>query len=200
MTRTARAAMPCRAPVTSIYAARVSHRLAFVVLMLTLLLAACGGSTAASETGRSSTIASVPAATRTLSTTRAATTPRTVPAGATASSTSTRTSSSPRTSRTSPTPDATHARLPATFTILGGGRLAPASILAPASLTIELTVISADGHAHGVLVRRPRPYPFEVPAKSRTSVLISGLRAGRYAIDVDGAERGALIVGGQPGP
>jgi hypothetical protein len=37
-----------------------------------------------------------------------------------------------------PTPAATHARLPATFTIQGGGRLAPPSILAPASLTIEL--------------------------------------------------------------
>jgi hypothetical protein len=39
-----------------------------------------------------------------------------------------------------------------------------------------------------------------IPAGGRSSILIGGLRAGRYVLEVDGVARGGLDVGGQPGP
>ncbi|HEX7622468.1 MAG TPA: hypothetical protein VF400_02775 [Anaeromyxobacteraceae bacterium] len=50
------------------------------------------------------------------------------------------------------------------------------------------------------MLRTPNPHRLTVPAGGRASVLIPGLRAGHYVIDVDGAGRGALDVGGEPGP
>jgi hypothetical protein len=78
--------------------------------------------------------------------------------------------------------------------------LEPPTVSAPGSLTIALTVVSGDGHAHRVVVRTPRPYYLSVAAGGRASVLIPALRAGQYVIDVDGAAHGALIVGVLPGP
>jgi hypothetical protein len=39
-----------------------------------------------------------------------------------------------------------------------------------------------------------------VRARGRVSISLPGLRAGRYDITVDGAVRGALVTGGEPGP
>jgi hypothetical protein len=91
-------------------------------------------------------------------------------------------------------------RLPATFTIRAGGALVPPSVSAPTSIAIALTVISGDSHAHKVLLRTARSYSLKVPAHGRASVLIPAPRAGQYEIQVDGATRGALVVGAQPGP
>lgn len=71
---------------------------------------------------------------------------------------------------------------------------------APGFFAIALTVISGDGRAHSVLVHTPKPYSLRVPAHGRASVLIPGLRTGQYVIEVDGATRGALSIGAQPGP
>jgi hypothetical protein len=63
-----------------------------------------------------------------------------------------------------------------------------------------VTIASRDGRRHHVLIRTPTAYPLTVPAGGRAVVSVSGQRAGRYAIDVDGAARGALMIGGEPGP
>jgi hypothetical protein len=95
---------------------------------------------------------------------------------------------------------ATHARVPATFTIAPGGALQPPTISIPSSFTVQLSVASSDGKAHRVLVRTPAPHTLSVPAAGRASALLAGLSNGTYEVDVDGVRRGALVIGSAPGP
>ncbi len=91
-------------------------------------------------------------------------------------------------------------RVPASYVIRAGGKLSPPVVTVPAFLAVALSVTSADGSAHTVLVKTPSPHTLSVPAHGRKSILIPGLRAGRYAIDVDGKLTGSLTIGGEPGP
>lgn len=93
-----------------------------------------------------------------------------------------------------------NARVPASFEILAGGRLTPATVSAPAFLALQISVRSADSTAHQLALGTPRPHSLTVAAHGHASVLIAGLRAGTYAVDVDGRPRGALLIGGEPGP
>jgi hypothetical protein len=88
-------------------------------------------------------------------------------------------------------------RLPATFTIGAGGKLTPPSVTAPAGVLIGLTVVSGDGAAHRVTVGAKA---IVVPAGGKTYTALRGLTRGRHLVLVDGAPRGTLVVGGQPGP
>ena len=63
-----------------------------------------------------------------------------------------------------------------------------------------LTIVSGDGRAHHAVVHTPSPHALTVPAHGRASILLTGLKNGRYALDIDGAPKGALVVGGAPGP
>ena len=94
----------------------------------------------------------------------------------------------------------TNVRVPATFAIQSGGKLVPATVSAPAFLAIEVMVASTDGSGYQVVVHTPTPYTLAVPAGGKASLLIPGQRAGQYKIDVDGRTRGALLIGGEPGP
>jgi hypothetical protein len=78
--------------------------------------------------------------------------------------------------------------------------LSPSTVSSPAFLAIELTVLSKDTRRHTVEVRTPRRHKLIVPAGSRASVLVPGQRAGQYVLAVDGTPRGALLIGGEPGP
>jgi hypothetical protein len=98
------------------------------------------------------------------------------------------------------TAGASGARLPATFQIEAGDRLSPPTVYSPAGVPIELTMISGDGHRHRVVVRTRAAHVLVVPAHGRSSVLLGGLKSGRYVLRVDGVARGALEVGGAPGP
>jgi hypothetical protein len=73
-------------------------------------------------------------------------------------------------------------------------------VTSPAFLAIQLTVASADGKPHRVVLRTPTRHTLSVPAGGRASTLIGGLKAGHYVIEVDGNARGALNTGGEPGP
>ena len=95
---------------------------------------------------------------------------------------------------------ATNARVPATFAIEGGGKLTPASVSIPAFLAIELTAISGDGRPHTMTVNGRVTVTLHVPPRGSASALMPGLRAGRYPVIVDGAKRGTLVIGGEPGP
>jgi hypothetical protein len=88
-------------------------------------------------------------------------------------------------------------RLPATFKILPSGALSPPTVTAPARVPVLLTVVSGDGRAHRA---RVRAHELMVPPHGRASVLLTGLKNGRYALDIDGAPKGALVVGVAPGP
>jgi hypothetical protein len=88
-------------------------------------------------------------------------------------------------------------RVPAVFE-LRGGRLTPPQITVPARLAVELRV-SSDA-AHTVALATPEPHTLEVAAGATEVVRIPGLRAGSYAITVDGEDAGELVVGGEAGP
>jgi hypothetical protein len=91
-------------------------------------------------------------------------------------------------------------RLPATFEIGPGGSLSPASVSSPAFVAIQLTLVSADRRQHRAVLETTAAHSLSVPPGGRASLLIAGLKAGRYVIQVDGAARGALLIGGEPGP
>jgi len=95
---------------------------------------------------------------------------------------------------------ATHVVVPSTFTIRPGDKLVPPVISVPAFFAIQLTVVSADHKAHTVVFRGPPSVTIKVPAGGRQEVLLPGLRNGQYPLLVDGASRGSLMIGGEPGP
>ncbi|MGO9889314.1 MAG: hypothetical protein ACLP0L_15560 [Solirubrobacteraceae bacterium] len=83
---------------------------------------------------------------------------------------------------------------------MSGGSLSPPTITAPAHIPVQVTVVSGDGRSHRVLLQTPRPHALAVAAHGHATVLIADLPLGRYALDVDGTPRGALVIGGAPGP
>jgi hypothetical protein len=78
--------------------------------------------------------------------------------------------------------------------------VSPQTVSAPAFLAVSLTVVSSDGRRHEVAVHTPAVRSLTVPAGGRASVLIGGLRTGSYGVDIDGAPRAKLVIGGEPGP
>ena len=83
--------------------------------------------------------------------------------------------------------------------IRAGGKLNPPVVTVPAFLAVQLSIASGDGISHTVLLKTP-PHTLAVPAHGRKSILVPGLRAGTYQIDVDGRPGGTLTIGGEPGP
>jgi hypothetical protein len=90
--------------------------------------------------------------------------------------------------------------VPAIFVVRAGGKLDPPSVSAPAFLTVQLSVASGDGKRHHIVLQTSTPHALTVPAHGRASVLVHGLRAGQYRIEVDGQAGGLLSIGGEPGP
>ena len=99
--------------------------------------------------------------------------------------------------RTTTTETALNARIPATFTIGTGTTVRPPTVSVPAKLPVALTVSAADGRAHRVSIAGAE---LSIPPGGRATKLITGLKAGRYQLEVDGKARGALVIGAQPGP
>lgn len=90
-------------------------------------------------------------------------------------------------------------RVPASFVVRDGG-LRPRTITVPPFLAVELSVLSADGEGHRLVLRAQRPHSLSVGAGERAAVQIPGLRAGRYVVELDGRAAGALVAGGEVGP
>jgi hypothetical protein len=150
---------------------------ALVVIPGLLMIGGCGGS------GHSSS--SVAQTTSSTTTTLA--------------STSTTTTASKKRSKQGST-GAINARIPARFEVLAGGRLNPPQISIPAEIPVQVTVVSKDGRSHRVVVMTSPVRPLSVPAGGQSSVLITGLKAGRYPIKLDGTAAGLLVTGVNPGP
>ncbi len=164
-----------------------------------VLLPGTGAGCGSSGPGTSST-ATLPATTATTTTTTSTTsTTQTTPLTATGAPPTAPETNPPTAPSTTSTPPS-DVRLPATFTILPSGALSPPTVTAPARVPVLLTVTSGDARAHHAVLRTPASHELTIPAHGRASVLLTGLRNGRYALDIDGAPKGALIVGGAPGP
>lgn len=97
----------------------------------------------------------------------------------------------------SPANGSSTAVLPASFVLSANGGLSPPSVAAPVDTTIHLTVTS---HAAQPVTLAVAGDSLTVPARAVAGIQIHGLRKGSYTITVDGAKRGALIVGARPGP
>jgi hypothetical protein len=80
------------------------------------------------------------------------------------------------------------------------GAVNPSTVSAPAFLAIALTIVSGDGRRHRVVVRTPAAHSLTVPGGGRASLLIGGLKAGSYAVVIDGRRAAMLVIGGEPGP
>lgn len=195
--------MPSRRRLTAIAAASA----------LALGAAACGDDEGGSTTGAGVTTAPggeiTATATNPIATAPEATEP---PADATTPTDATVPAPPPETDEAPPPPantqpaepeatdEAEPVRVPATFTI-DGARLDPPTITVPPFLAVEITVSAADGANHLVVVQTPEPHRLPVQGDgSRAVVRLAGLRAGRYAIEVDGREAGTLVAGGEVGP
>jgi hypothetical protein len=129
------------------------------------------------------------------------------PTGSTGSTATSSTAASPSTSSSatttvsSTTTNAGGPHIRATFAIDAGEVLNPPMITVPASVTVQLTLTSADGRRHHVVVRTSPPHSLNVAPGGRSSITLAGLANGRYVILLDsGAGGGSLVVGGQPGP
>ncbi len=159
-----------------------------MIVALALLLGACGSTRPAAHTPATS-----PSPTARY---------RTAPGAAAGAGSAQPASTTPSTggAAANPSGGATNARVPATFVIRAGERLSPSSVSSPAFLAVQLTVVSADGRPHRGLLRTPKAYSLSVASGGRASVLVPGLRAGRYGLEIDGARRGTLIIGAAPGP
>jgi hypothetical protein len=105
----------------------------------------------------------------------------------------------PRTTSEPDAGDEQPIRVPATFAAIDG-RLEPTTVTVPPFLAIEVSVRSDDGRSHRLVVRAPRPRTLAVAAGELAVVRIAGLRAGRYAVELDGRRAATLIVGGEVGP
>ncbi len=93
-----------------------------------------------------------------------------------------------------------NARVPADFHLTLDGRLLPGTISIPAFLAVALSVSSADVRPHTLLVRTPSPHTLSLAPHGHASLRIAGLKAGSYAVQVDGRARATLVIGGEPGP
>lgn len=152
------------------------------VLLLALPLAACGGSSHSSSPPPTTTSAATPRVTVTAE-----------------SSSSAQPPPKPRHKHHTSTKD-TNVRVPALFTIHAGGALTPPSVAAPKKTDIQLTIRSGDGKRHSFAIDLPHRYATVVRPGHPVRKLLADLHNGHYAIVVDGAARGTLIVGAVPGP
>lgn len=173
---------------------RRSSRCLSLAVLAVLVLAGCGGGSVGPAT--TNPTASAPDA---KAPPPDATQPGTGPV-------TTRTTAPPPTHTQAPAPSPSPAggsqavRVPASFVVVAGGRLTPATITVPPFLALEISLQSADGKPHRLLVQTPAPHALAVAAGGRSAVRIAGLRAGRYAVVLDGRRAGALVVGGDGGP
>jgi hypothetical protein len=182
--------------------------LAAVAASSALIATGCGGS---SSSGSASTAATAPAATTTTGTGTGPLAHAPEPTTPIPTPTNPNTNAAPEPmtpttpGRTTPETkpggagDEQPVRVPATF-VARGGKLRPATITVPPFLAVQVTVVAADGKAHTVLLRTPKPQTLRIPAGQRASVRLAGLRAGRYAVELDGAAAGTLVAGGEGGP
>jgi hypothetical protein len=91
-------------------------------------------------------------------------------------------------------------RVPASFVVTQSGRLTPPTITVPPFLAVEISIRSDDGRPHTLVLQTAQPHTLQVAAGQRAAVRIAGLRAGRYAVTLDGRRAGALVAGGEVGP
>jgi hypothetical protein len=129
-----------------------------------------------------------------------ATQPGTAPATAPPATTTTPAQTEPAGGAGGSGEDEQAVRVPASFVVTQSGRLTPPTITVPPFLAVEISIRSDDGRPHTLVLQTTQPHTLQVAAGRRAAVRIAGLRAGRYAVTLDGRRAGALVAGGEVGP
>ncbi len=91
-------------------------------------------------------------------------------------------------------------RVPAVFELGPDDMLEPPTVSVPEFLGIELVVRSSDDEAHRIDLLINPPVQLTVSPGGSVSLGVTGQREGRYALEVDEARAGTLVVGVEPGP
>jgi hypothetical protein len=91
-------------------------------------------------------------------------------------------------------------RVPVVFELRPGDTLAPSTISVPEFLGLRLEVRSSDDEPHRIDLLVDPPVRLTVPPGGSAGLDVMGQREGRYALEVDGARAGTLVVGVEPGP
>jgi hypothetical protein len=159
------------------------------VLLVAVAVAGCGGAKAIATSSTPTTT------TTTTTTTTAATTTTTTTTTAPITPAQPSTTSTTKTAASTPT-GSINVRVPARFTIAADGSVTPPTITVPAHLPVELIVVS-NGQPHRISLRTTT---LTVKPHAQAEALIDGLKAGSYPLKVDGAPKGVLTIGGEPGP
>jgi hypothetical protein len=176
---------------------RFPRCLAALTLLTALAIAGCGGGS--TGPGTAGPTASAPDATAPPAD---ATQPGTT---AVPPPTNANTATTPAQTQTQPSDDGAgggeqSVRVPASFVVVRSGRLTPPTITVPPFLAVEISIRSDDGRPHRLVLQTPAPHALQVAAGRRAAVRIPGLRAGRYAVTLDGRRAGSLVAGGEVGP
>ncbi|MCP9490829.1 MAG: hypothetical protein MSC31_13285 [Solirubrobacteraceae bacterium MAG38_C4-C5] len=91
-------------------------------------------------------------------------------------------------------------RVPAVFELGPDDMLEPPTVSVPEFLGIRLEVRSSDDEAHRIELLVDPPVQLTVAPGGSAGLDVMGQREGRYALEVDGARAGTLVVGVEPGP
>lgn len=176
--------------------------------LVALLSAGCGddAATVAQESTSAVPAATTPAAVPTTTTTTPAS--GTTPAPSTAES-GTGTETAPTATTGQPTGETVEGgagdeeaiRVPAAFRVRADGTVTPEQITVPAFLPVEITITVA-GADRRVTVQAPGAGVFDVAGGGTARKRLAGLKAGEYAVVVQGGGRATLRVtpGGDAGP
>jgi hypothetical protein len=164
-------------------------RAAALVLLSSAALAGCGGgSDHRAGAASSSSAADAPAATSAKPEVTTTVPTGSVPTGGGAPTTSTPTEAGGG--------DEEGVRVPAAFR-LRDGRLTPATVAVPAFLRIELVIANRDAASHRVAFHGTS---LTVAGGHTRSVLVGGLKKGRFPVTVAGGGRAAIVTGAEGGP
>jgi hypothetical protein len=170
-------------------------RLLALVLLSSLVLAACGdsGEESPSAPAASVTADTNPGQTVPATETETPTTTTALPADTTTAETGTDTAPGDGEPNAG---DEEGIRVPAAYTYENGA-LAPRTVSVPAYLRIELSVANRDSATVAVTFRGTT---LKVPAGATKSTFVDGLKPGRYPVVTGGGAKAVLVSGAEPGP
>jgi hypothetical protein len=173
---------------------RFPRCLTALALLTVLAVAACGGGNTGPGASTNPTASAPDATAPPTDATQPGTAPTTIPPATTTAPT-----------ETQPSGDSggggeQQVRVPASFVVTPTGRLTPPIITVPPFLAVEISIRSDDSRPHTLVLRTAQPHTLQVAANERAAVRIAGLRAGRYAVTLDGRPAGVLVAGGEVGP
>ena len=183
----------------------MTYRRSLAAVLVSVMLAACGGSTHSTSAGTTATTASSQAAATTPPTTTSTATAATT--ATTATATTTRATRPPEVpagrgqKKARPTPSVSSGvTIPAAFLISPGAKLSPPSVAVPPGVSISLRVENRDHASHTVVLaagRRPR---LRLRAGAGGLTIVTGLPIGSYQVLLDGTAQANVVVGAQGGP